>query len=109
MATKKNSYISADLQFAETQLEKWHNYMLDNPYDEVEDRKEMQMTKTGGSFYTVVQTKETIQKSLRDTLKEYLAMLEVVEKLREKEAAKLETRGNSEISTLAEDFLINKK
>lgn len=88
MATKKNSYISADLDFAEQQLAKWKQYLEDNPYDEVTDRKEMQMTKTGGSFYTVVQTKEAIQKSLRDTTKEYLALVEVVEKLREKDEAK---------------------
>jgi hypothetical protein len=97
MATKRNNYISADLEFANTQLEKWHKYLLDNPYDEVEDRKEMQMTKTGGSYYTVVQTKEAIQKSLRETLKEYLSMLEVVEKLREKEETVKEARGTGEV------------
>jgi hypothetical protein len=98
MATKKqNNYITAELDFAEMQIEKWRTYLEENPYDEVQDRKEMQMTKTGGSFYTVVQTKEAIQKSLRDTTKEYLAMIEVVNKLREVEEAKKEARGKSSV------------
>ncbi len=99
MATKKNNYITADLDFAEGQLNKWRKYLDENPYDEAEDRKEMQMTKTGGSFYTVVQTKEAIQKSLRDTTKEYLAMVEIVNKLREaEEAKKIEARGTQEVT-----------
>lgn len=97
MATKKNSFITVDLDFAEEMLAKWKQYTLENPYNEVQDRKEMQMTKTGGSFYTVVQTKEQIQKSLRDTLKDYLNMLEVVNKLRESEEAKQEARGNKDV------------
>jgi hypothetical protein len=99
MATKKNNYITADLDFAESQLEKWRKYLEENPYDEAQDRKEMQMTKTGGSFYTVVQTKEAIQKSLRDTTKEYLAMVEIVNKLREaEESKKVAARGSQEVS-----------
>ena len=81
---KKKNYITDDLDFAEEQLARWKKFTLDNPYDEVQDRKEMQLTKTGGSFYTVVQTKEQIQKNLRDTLKAYLEMLSVVDLLREK-------------------------
>lgn len=97
--TKKNNYITADLDFAEDQLSKWRKYLDENPYDEASDRKEMQMTKTGGSFYTVVQTKEAIQKSLRDTTKEYLAMVEIVNKLREaEEAKKVEARGKQEVT-----------
>jgi|ERR1700749_940668 len=97
MAKKQNSYISAELDLAEEQLSRWKKYMLDNPYDEVDDRKELMKTKTGGAYYAVVQTKEAIQKSLRDTMKEYLAMSEIVEKLREKEEAKAEAKGNANI------------
>jgi len=100
MATsKKNNYASADLDFAELQLAKWKQYLEDNPYDEVEDRKELMQTKTGGAYYAVVQTKEAIQKSLRETTKEYLAMVEVVKKLREAEEAKqIEARGKQEVT-----------
>lgn len=97
MAKKQNSYVSAELDLAEEQLARWKNYMIQNPYDEVEDRKELMKTKNGGAYYAVVQTKEAIQKSLRDTMKEYLAMCEVVERLREKEAAKAEAKGNANI------------
>lgn len=110
MATKStNKYITADLDFAESQIEKWRKYLEDNPYDEVEDRKELMQTKAGGAYYAVVQTKEAIQKSLRDTTKEYLAMIEIVKKLRENEEAKLETRGNSSLSSQAEEWLKQKK
>jgi hypothetical protein len=37
-------------------------------------------------------------KSVRDTMKEYLALLDVVDKLREKEEAKAEVRGSQEIN-----------
>lgn len=105
MAKKANNYISAELDLAETQLEKWKQYLIDNPYDEVTDRKELMKTKTGGAYYAVVATKEAIQKSLRDTMKEYLAMCEVVEKLREKEETKIESRGKGEVTGQAEAWL----
>lgn len=106
MATKKvNNYITVELDFAEMQIEKWRDYLETNPYDEVLDRKEMQMTKTGGSFYTVVQTKEAIQKSLRDTTKEYLAMIEIVNKLRESEEAKIQARGKGDVTGQAAAWL----
>jgi hypothetical protein len=39
-------------------------------------------------------------------MKNYLAVLEVVDKLREKEEAKkVETRGGAELGSMAEDFL----
>jgi hypothetical protein len=102
--TKKNSYITAEIDFAEMQVEKWKNYLQENPYDKVVDRKELQKTKTGGSFYAVVQTKEAIQKSLRDTTKEYLAMLEVIDKLRAVDEAKKKTaRGSVNIPEGMED------
>jgi hypothetical protein len=93
MAAKKNIYIEAELDFAEIQLSKWKQYIDENPYNEVEDRKELMKTKTGGAYYAVVQTKEAIQKSLRDTMKEYLLLLKEVNGMREVEDAKKEARG----------------
>lgn len=98
MATKKTVYITAELDFAEDQLSTWRKYIEENPYDLVEDRKELMKTKTGGAYYAVVAKKEDIQKSLRDTMKEYLLLLEQVDKLREKEEAKQkEGRGGMEV------------
>lgn len=99
MTTKRNSFINIDLDFAEEQLAKWKQWLLDNPYDKIEDRKEMQKTKTGGAFLAVVQTKEAIQKVHRDTLKDYLAMCDVLEKLRQAEETKsLNIKGKDEDS-----------
>lgn len=100
---KKTSYINPELDMAELQLESWKKFMLENPYDKVEDRKELMKTKTGGAYYAVVQNKEAIQKSLRDTLKEYLALLEIVDKLREREAEKAEARGGANINGMMKD------
>lgn len=108
MATKKNSYITAELEFAEQQLETWKKYIQDNPIESIEDRMDYKETKNGGMIRTVVQTKEAVIKSLRDTLKEYLALLEVVDRLREAEEKKVEARGNAGISSLAEEFLKNR-
>lgn len=99
MAVKKNSYITAELAFAEEQLQSWKQWLQDNPYNDIGDRKEVQLNKkTGGSFLTTVQTKEAIQKAHRDTLKEYLAMCEVLEKLRAvDEHKKKEAKGGADI------------
>ncbi len=90
---KKSIYIEAELDFAEEQLAKWKEYIDENPYNKVEDRKELMKTKTGGAYYAVVQTKEAIQKALRDTMKEYLLLLKEVNGMREAEEAKKEARG----------------
>jgi hypothetical protein len=42
-------------------------------------------------------------------MKNYLALIEVVDKLREKEESKIEVRGNGGLSSMAEDFLKNRK
>jgi hypothetical protein len=44
-------------------------------------------------------------KSIRDTMKEYLALLDVVDKLREKEEAKLEIRGSQEVNGKMSKFM----
>jgi len=102
---KKNIYITAELEFAEQQLASWKNWLISNPYETIVDRKEMQMNKkTGGSFMTTVQTKEAIQKAHRDTLKEYLAMAEVVERLRAAdEIKKKSVKGGMEIPEAMSD------
>ena len=97
MASKKSIYIEAELDFAEEQLAKWKQYIDENPYNEVEDRKELMKTKTGGSYYAVVQNKEAIQKALRDTMKEYLLLLKEVNNMREVEETKKEARGKGTV------------
>ena len=48
-------------------------------------------------------------KFIQETMKNYLALLEVVDKLREKEEAKVEVRGKGDLSGAAEDWLKNRK
>ena len=105
-AAKKTLYITAELDFAEENLARWRQDIENEPYDKIEDRKEMQKTKTGGSFLAVVQTKEAIKKSQRDTLKEYIALLAEVNRLREvEEKKKVEVRGNGSMSGGAAKWL----
>jgi len=98
MAAKKvNSYITSDLDWAEEQLKKWRNYIDINPIDQLTDRMDYKETKNGGMMRTVVASIEQQIKSVQDTMKNYLLLLEVIDKLREKEATKAEAKGNTNI------------
>ncbi len=97
MAQKKNSFINAELEFAQSQLLTWQKYISDNPIENIEDRMDYKETKNGGMIRTVVQTKEAVIKSLRDTLKDFLSLSEVVDRLRQVEETKKEARGNKSV------------
>jgi hypothetical protein len=97
MAKKQNNYISAELDFAEEQLASWKEYVLSNPFPSLKDRVEMKQTKTGGIMPMVISTIEQQGKFLQDTMKNYLALLEIVNNLREKEEAKKEARGSATV------------
>jgi len=105
MATKKNNYISAELDWSEEQLKSWRAYIDANPIHELKDRIEWKPTSKGGTMPMVIASIEQQGKFIQETMKNYLALLEVVDKLREKEEAKIETRGKSELSSQAEDWL----
>jgi len=94
---RKNNYISAELDFAELQLQGWRDYIEANPVDKIEDRWGKKEMPKGGFAYVVTATKEQQIKCVQDTLAKYLALLEVVDKLREKEEAKQEARGGKSI------------
>lgn len=95
---KTNSFVNAELDFAEAQLESWRKYIEANPIDTLEDRWGKKEMPKGGQTFVVVATKEQILKSIQDTMEKYLKMLEVVDKLREKEEQKAEARGSQEIN-----------
>lgn len=97
MAKKANNYITAELDFAEEQLASWKLYVLANPINELKDRIEWKPTKGGGTMPMVVASIEAQGKFLQDTMKNYLALLEVVNNLREKEEAKKEARGSASV------------
>ena len=98
MATKKQTYVSAELEWAEEKLAEWRQYIDANPIPGLEDRVQFKQTSNGGAIPMVIASIESQIKSLRDTMKEYLALLEVVDKLREKEEAKQEVRGSQELN-----------
>ena len=109
MATiKKTTYINTELDWAEQQLASWKAYVDANPLHELKDRIEWKPTAKGGMLPMVIASIEAQGKFVQETMKNYLQLLEVVEKLREADSKRQETRGNSKISSQAEDFLKRK-
>jgi hypothetical protein len=104
MATKKEVYTSAELDWCESKLMEWRQYVDTNPISELKDRLSYKTTSNGGSIPMVVASIESQIKSIRDTMKEYLLMLQQVEFMREKEAQKTEARGGQNISGMMGDF-----
>jgi len=103
--TKKNSYISTELDWAEVQLESWKAYIDANPIDKLQHDIQWKTTKTGGAMPMVIASIQQQIKCIQDTMTRYLQLLEVVDKLREKEEEKLELRGKSTMSSQAEQWL----
>lgn len=96
-ATNKTTYINTELEWAETQLHTWRSYVDANPLHELKDRIEWKPTAKGGLLPMVIASIEAQGKFVQETMKNYLALLEVVEKLREKEETKKVARGSSSV------------
>jgi hypothetical protein len=98
MATKKNNYITAELDWSESQLFTWKAYIDKNPIHELKERVVWKEVRGGGRMPVVSETIGQQIKTLTDLMTKYLSLLEVVDKLREKEEAKLkEGRGGNEV------------
>lgn len=105
MATKSNTYsnIGEELDWLEEKLKEVKRYIEANPFDQVTDRD--RVTKRNydaegnliDEFYMLVATIEQQHKSLLASMKECALLLEVIDKLREKEVAKQEARGGGDI------------
>lgn len=108
-APNKTTYINTELDWAEQQLSSWKQYVDANPMHELKDRIEWKPTSKGGMLPMVIASIESQGKFIQETMKNYLALLEVVDKLREKEESKIEIRGNGDLSSMAEDFLKGRK
>jgi len=98
----RNSYITAELDFAEGQLASWRTYIEENPIDKVEDRWGEKRGARGAVTSVVTANREAQIKCIRETTANYLQLLEVINKLRETETkkAKTETRGDQELNPL---------
>lgn len=99
MSKKTNNYISEELDFLERKAKEIKKYVDDNPYHLVEDRTITRRGKDGSSYEEIVQKIESIHKSLRDALKDYSNLIEAIDKLREKEEAKVEARGKVQVNS----------
>jgi hypothetical protein len=111
MATtiKKTTFINTELEWAEAQLTSWKAYVDANPLHELKDRIEWKPTAKGGMLPMVIASIEAQGKFVQETMKNYLALIEVVDKLRSVEEAKVEVRGKGELSGAAEEFLKNRR
>ena len=106
MAIKKTTYINTELDWAEEQLSSWKQYVDANPLHELKDRIEWKPTAKGGLLPMVIASIESQGKFVQETMKNYLALLEQVDKLREKEEAKAPAvRGDAQLGSMAEEFL----
>ena len=83
--------------------------MTANQLHELKDRIEWKPTSKGGMLPMVIASIEAQGKFVQETMKNYLSLLEVVDKLRSAEESKVEIRGKGEMSSMAEDFLKNRK
>ena len=97
MALTKTTYINTELQWAEEQLHTWRAYIDSHPLDEMKDRIEWKPTAKGGLLPMVIASIEVQGKFVQETMKNYLALLEVVERLRNIEEAKKVARGSSTV------------
>ena len=95
MALTKKTYITAELDWAEAQLSTWREYIDNNPLNEMKDRIEWKPTAKGGLLPMVIASIEAQGKFVQETMKNYLALLEVVDNLRQKEDAVKIARGAS--------------
>lgn len=96
-AVKKTTYINAELDWSEEQLKSWRAYVDANPLHELKDRIEFKPTAKGGMMPMVIASIEAQGKFIQETMKNYLALLENVNNLREKEEQKKEARGSATV------------
>lgn len=104
MATKKNSYVDFELDWLQEKADQLKTYVDNNPFHELSDRLAWKSTANGGQMPLVVATIEAQIKSLTQALKDYAQIIEVIDKLREKEEQKAEARGSQEINGKMKQF-----
>jgi hypothetical protein len=104
MAVKKNSYVDFELEWLQEKADQLKTYVDNNPFHELVDRLAWKSTANGGQMPLVVATIEAQIKSLTQALKDYAQIIEVIDKLREKEEQKAEARGSQEINGKMKQF-----
>lgn len=97
MALKKTTYIDVELEWAETQLSSWKQYVDANPLHTLKDRIEWKPTAKGGTMPMVIASIESQGKFVKETMKNYLSLLKEVDAMREKEEVKKQARGSADV------------
>lgn len=105
MSKKKELYIEYELEFLETKLQELKEYIEANPFSKLEDRIKWKETKGGGTLPIVVASKEAQRKDLTQAMKDYAELIQTINRMREDETKKVETRGKTELSAQAEEWL----
>lgn len=101
MAAKKTNYIEMELEWLEKKANELREYCDANPITGLEARVMYKETRGGGVMPMVVETIGQQIKTIRDTLQDYIKIIEAIDKLREKEETKkIATRGDQELSPL---------
>ncbi len=101
--SKGNKYAGMELEWLEMKAEEQRAYVDSNPLPSLTDRMQYKETKTGGMIPVVVATIEQQHKNIRDTLKDYAQIIEVIIRLREKdEMKKTLARGDATLTPLEE-------
>jgi hypothetical protein len=103
-----NKYIGHELAWLEEKAHDIVKYIEDNPYNEMVDRK-IALVSNGRTSEKVTATIEVQHKDYRESLKDYGLLMDIIKKLKESEAVQIESRGKGEISSLAKEFLNNRK
>ncbi len=99
MAVKKNTYIDMELSWAESQLASWKAFIDANPIETLKHDIEWKPTSKGGAIPMVIASIQQQGKFIQETLKNYLALLAEVDRLREKEEAKqINVRGDQSLN-----------
>lgn len=97
VAKKSTLLIEYELEFLDRKLQELKEYIEANPFSKLDDRMAYKETKSGGVIPICIANKEAQRKDLTQALKDYAEILRTVDSLREKEEAKKEARGNSEV------------
>lgn len=101
MAVKKSVYVEAELEWAETQLQQWKDYVDAKPLATLTDRLGNKPTKNGGMMPYIISSIEQQGKFLQDTMEKYLKLLSEVNKMRTlEEEKKIKARGIDNLSPL---------
>jgi hypothetical protein len=99
--TKKNIYVEAELEWAETQLQQWKDYVDTHPLSGMQDRIGNKPTAKGGMMPYIIASIEQQGTFVQKTMENYLKLLAEVNRMRTlEEEKKIKARGVESLSPL---------